>query len=157
MGRGLVCEFLIQIPHQGTKKGWSCRPVCGPKLAIHRFSRPCPGVPGPAVQAEPIPTTNPHAQVTKMAFAWSKNQTPSNESFKIKGIDHSFCDNNTPPQTDRPPHPTHPHIGQYGSPRVWPYCSKLTWGGVSCASFLSRSRIKGQKRGDLVDQFVVPN
>ena len=22
---------------------------------------------------------NPHAQVTKMAFAWSKNQTPSND------------------------------------------------------------------------------
>ena len=34
--------------------------------------------PGPAVQAEPIPTTNPQAQVTKMAFAWSKDQTPSN-------------------------------------------------------------------------------
>ena len=35
-------------------------------------------MPGSATQAEPIPTTNPHAQVTKMAFAWSKDQTPSN-------------------------------------------------------------------------------
>ena len=41
-------------------------------------ARLCPVLPGPAAQAEPIPTTNPHAQVTKMAFAWSKNQTPSN-------------------------------------------------------------------------------
>ena len=37
-----------------------------------------PAEPGLAAQAEPIPTTNPHAQVTKMAFAWSKDQTPSN-------------------------------------------------------------------------------
>ena len=35
-------------------------------------------MPGLATQAEPIPTTNPHAQVTKMAFAWSKDQTASN-------------------------------------------------------------------------------
>ena len=43
-----------------------------------RRARTCPVVPGSAAQAEPIPTTNPHAQVTKMAFAWSKDQTPSN-------------------------------------------------------------------------------
>ena len=40
-----------------------------------------PVVPGAAAQAEPIPTTNPHAQVTKMAFAWSKDQTPSNYDY----------------------------------------------------------------------------
>ena len=35
-------------------------------------------MPGSAAQADPIPTTNPHAQVSKMAFAWPKDQTPSN-------------------------------------------------------------------------------
>ena len=74
-----MCEFLIQIPHQGTKKGRSRRPVDGPKLAILRFARPRPVAPGSAAQAELIPTPNPHAQVTKMAFAWSKDQTPSND------------------------------------------------------------------------------
>ena len=42
-----------------------------------------PAEPGSATQAEPIPTTNPHAQVTKMAFAWSKDQTPSNYTYHI--------------------------------------------------------------------------
>ena len=36
------------------------------------------GSPDAAGQAEPLPTTNPPAQVTKMAFAWPKDQTPSN-------------------------------------------------------------------------------
>ena len=77
-----MCEIAIFRPQQGRKKGPPCTPVLRSYLSILRRARllpgRCPDAAGRATQAESIPTTNPHAQVTKMAFAWSKNQTPSN-------------------------------------------------------------------------------
>ena len=52
IGRGLVCEFLIQIPHKGRKRDPLPTPNSRRDLAILRCARSCPAVPG---RARPCP------------------------------------------------------------------------------------------------------
>ena len=75
LGERLLSAIPSEFHYKGRKQDEFRTPNPSSKQPIHRCARL-----GPAgrVQAEPIPTTNPPAQVTEMAFAWSKNQTPSN-------------------------------------------------------------------------------